>query len=161
MSRCHCWSAAGDVRAGCGAQVYAREDLVDERLAERILEAADHPLAFDAFLSILFAPKSAAGGLDDMLLRFRDQGGQVLLVYGREDPWWPPAPSPSHLGRLLTRNDLSCPPHALPTHACMLVVLGTSLRELISTQLITFALAARAVLTLLRGASRWLSRHGP
>lgn len=69
------------------SQVYERPDLVDSALAARILEAADHPLAFDAFLSILFAPQAAAGNLDDMLRRYSLSGGQVLLVYGREDPW--------------------------------------------------------------------------
>lgn len=68
-------------------QVYTQPDLVDAALADRILEAAEHPLAFDAFLSILFAPQAAGGGLDDMLRRYSLSGGQLLLLYGREDPW--------------------------------------------------------------------------
>ena len=68
--------------------MYANEGLVNEALAVRILEAADHPLAFNAFLSILFAPKAAGGGLDDMLRRYSNAGGRLLLLYGREDPWY-------------------------------------------------------------------------
>jgi pimeloyl-ACP methyl ester carboxylesterase len=48
---------------------------------------ADNPLAFDAFLSILFAPQASAGSFDDMLRSIQRHGLPMLLVYGREDPW--------------------------------------------------------------------------
>ena len=48
---------------------------------------ADDPRAFDAFLSILFAPQASAGSFDDMLRSIQRHGLPMLLVYGREDPW--------------------------------------------------------------------------
>jgi pimeloyl-ACP methyl ester carboxylesterase len=48
---------------------------------------ADDPRAFDAFLSILFAPQASAGSFDDMLRSIQRHGLPILLVYGREDPW--------------------------------------------------------------------------
>jgi pimeloyl-ACP methyl ester carboxylesterase len=52
-----------------------------------ILHPADHPEAYDAFLSILFAPQASAGSFDDMLRSIQRHGLPILLVYGREDPW--------------------------------------------------------------------------
>ena len=48
---------------------------------------ADNPLAFDAFLSIFFAPQASAGSFDQMLRSIQRHGLPILLVYGREDPW--------------------------------------------------------------------------
>lgn len=48
---------------------------------------AERPSAFDAFLSILFAPQASAGSFDEMLRSIKRHGLPILLVYGREDPW--------------------------------------------------------------------------
>lgn len=49
--------------------------------------SADNPLAFDAFLSILFAPQASAGSFDEMLRSIQRHQLPMLLIYGREDPW--------------------------------------------------------------------------
>lgn len=48
---------------------------------------ADNPLAYESFLSIIFAPQASAGSFDDMLRSIQRHGLPMLLVYGREDPW--------------------------------------------------------------------------
>jgi hypothetical protein len=55
--------------------------------AHAVLVHADNPLAFDAFLSIFFAPQASAGSFDEMLRSIQRHGLPILLVYGREDPW--------------------------------------------------------------------------
>ena len=58
--------------------------LADEQV---IWLPADNPSAYDAFLSILFAPQASAGSFDEMLRSIQQHGLPILLVYGREDPW--------------------------------------------------------------------------
>lgn len=53
----------------------------------RPCRCADNPLAFDAFLSILFAPQASAGSFDEMLRSIQRHRLPILLIYGREDPW--------------------------------------------------------------------------
>lgn len=58
--------------------VYARPSAVDDKLLERILEAADRPQALDAFTSIVLSPRTELT-FNEMLARLQCP---VCLAYG-------------------------------------------------------------------------------
>lgn len=55
----------------------------DDALVDQILASTQHPLALDAFVSILFAPQARLS-FDGMLASMQCP---VCMIYGREDPW--------------------------------------------------------------------------
>lgn len=55
----------------------------DDALVDQILASTQHPLALDAFVSILFAPQARLS-FDGMLAAMQCP---VCMIYGREDPW--------------------------------------------------------------------------
>mmetsp|Transcript_1619 Transcript_1619/g.3894 ORF Transcript_1619/g.3894 Transcript_1619/m.3894 type:complete len:486 (+) Transcript_1619:191-1648(+) len=57
-----------------------------ESLAQRISDAASHPMGSAAFASILFAPKQEPS-YGDALDLLAAEGLPVLLLYGDDDPW--------------------------------------------------------------------------
>ena len=69
----------------CAVQVYCDPALADASVDD-ILEAAQQPLAPQAFASMLCAPKSPLP-FEQMLQRMQAAGLPVLMCYGREDPW--------------------------------------------------------------------------
>lgn len=54
--------------------------------AARILEATEHPLAVDAFVSIALSPKPAVD-FDEALASAEARSVPYLLLYGAQDPW--------------------------------------------------------------------------
>lgn len=55
----------------------------DDALVDQILASTQHPLAVDAFVSILFAPQARLT-FDRMVEAMQCP---VCMIYGREDPW--------------------------------------------------------------------------
>lgn len=55
----------------------------DDALVDQILASTRHPLALDAFVSILFAPQARLS-FDGMVAAMQCP---VCMIYGREDPW--------------------------------------------------------------------------
>lgn len=52
-------------------------------MVDQILASTQHPLALDAFVSILFAPQARLS-FDGMVEAMQCP---VCMIYGREDPW--------------------------------------------------------------------------
>ncbi|KAL3140722.1 hypothetical protein ABBQ32_005278 [Trebouxia sp. C0010 RCD-2024] len=97
--------------------VYADKSAADDALVDQILASTQHPLALDAFVSILFAPQARLS-FDGMLAAMQCP---VCMIYGREDPWVVPLWG-QRLKRLLADAvylEVSpaghCPHHEAPT----------------------------------------------
>lgn len=63
--------------------VYVNKTAADQALVKKIVEAAEHPRALDAFVSMWFTPKLKYS-FDEMLDMV---DCPVALLYGKEDPW--------------------------------------------------------------------------
>lgn len=62
---------------------HLRRSAADDALVDQILASTQHPLALDAFVSILFAPQARLS-FDGMVAAMQCP---VCMIYGREDPW--------------------------------------------------------------------------
>ena len=62
--------------------LYCR-DAADDAMIDQILASTQHPLALDAFVSILFAPQARLS-FDGMVEAMQCP---VCMIYGREEPW--------------------------------------------------------------------------
>lgn len=114
--------------------VYSNNSSVDEETVQRILEATEQPLALDVFSAIALAPKPELG-FDECLDRLRERGTDVLMLYGREDPWVVPL-----WGRRLKKRVPSaiylemspaghCPHHEVPNTVTTLMLRWISTGE--------------------------------
>ncbi|DBB17977.1 TPA: hypothetical protein ACH3X3_002978 [Trebouxia sp. C0006] len=97
--------------------VYADKSAADDALVDQIIASTQHPLALDAFVSILFAPQARLS-FDGMAAAMQCP---VCMIYGREDPWVVPLWG-QRLKRLLADAvylEISpaghCPHHEAPT----------------------------------------------
>ncbi|KAG0616962.1 hypothetical protein M758_5G155500 [Ceratodon purpureus] len=66
--------------------VYADCSVVNDKLVGQMLEATDHPAAFAAFTSIVFAPR-AHTDFGQNLISLKETRTPMCLIYGKEDPW--------------------------------------------------------------------------
>ena len=90
----------------------------DDALVDQIIASTQHPLALDAFVSILFAPQARLS-FDGMAAAMQCP---VCMIYGREDPWVVPLWG-QRLKRLLADAVYLEVRHlyqACHDHACML-----------------------------------------
>lgn len=131
---------------------------------DQIIASTQHPLALDAFVSILFAPQARLS-FDGMVAAMQCP---VCMVYGREDPWVVPLWG-QRLKRLLAdavylevSNKKPCRKSALLSSACQVLTLYTTC---VLTGIIPFCIgwkqaACSACVTTLRGfCSAWLLQH--
>ena len=104
-------------------EVYATKDACDDALAERITDAASHPVGPDAFASILFSGRARLE-FADALRAVADRNLKLALVYGKEDPWIQPvwgqraarrlADAGAHFDYLEISPSGHCPHHETP-----------------------------------------------
>jgi pimeloyl-ACP methyl ester carboxylesterase len=66
--------------------VYADRSVVDEKLVQNMKAATDHPAAFAAFASIMFAPQ-AHTNFKENLISLKEKKMPMCMIYGKEDPW--------------------------------------------------------------------------
>uniref|UniRef100_A0A7I4D1T7 AB hydrolase-1 domain-containing protein n=1 Tax=Physcomitrium patens TaxID=3218 RepID=A0A7I4D1T7_PHYPA len=66
--------------------VYANRSAINKKLITQIIEATDHPAAFAAFASIVFAPR-AHTDFGENLISLKERRMPMCMIYGKEDPW--------------------------------------------------------------------------
>ena len=71
------------IAVNSNASLVLCRDAADDAMIDQILASTQHPLALDAFVSILFAPQAKLS-FDGMVEAMRCP---VCMIYGKEDPW--------------------------------------------------------------------------